>query len=121
MSSTCSATPASRLPKSIPMWRAAAARAAPAPSAAASAARPRHRAARVPEPPSDDDLAAPYPRTWAAFAALPGGADRLRAVAALERRWLAVSQGPAPAGLLNQLHGPLPPVAQAHEYDVIVA
>ena len=67
------------------------------------------------------DLAARYPRTWAAFAAMPGGTARLEAVAALERRWVGIAGGAVPGGLLATAHGALPAADPGADYDVVVA
>jgi len=66
-------------------------------------------------------LAVRYPRTTAAFAALPDGMARLAAVAALERRWQQAVGGGPPPDVLRQVRGALPVVAADHRYDVIVA
>jgi lycopene cyclase CruA len=77
----------------------------------------------IADPPADAAaaLAQHYPLTHAAFAAMPGGAATLAAVARLEQRWQQVSSGQVPLGLLSTVQGPLPPVPPAQVYDVIVA
>src|SRR3954469_24220749 len=52
-------------------------------------------------------IAAEYPRTYAAFVAMPGGAERLQAVRALERRWQRIAGGEVPGGVLACAHGRL--------------
>lgn len=62
-----------------------------------------------------------HPLTAAAFASMPGGAEALRGIEALERRWGRLSSGEVPVGLLGTAHGPLPEIRAENEFDVIVA
>ncbi len=66
-------------------------------------------------------IAARYPRTAAAFAAMPDGVERLAAVAALERRWQRAAAGAVPVDVMRTVYGALPSLAADHTYDVIIA
>ena len=72
-------------------------------------------------PLSAPDLAARYPLTVAAFAALPDGAAALAAVGRLQARWQAVWAEPPPARVIGRVRGVLPRLPVPDCYDVVIA
>lgn len=76
---------------------------------------------RQPGPAIPADLAARYPRTAAAFAAMPDGAAVLAAVRRLEARWQGVWAGPPPPDVLGRTRRPLPPLPPQDRFDVVIA
>jgi lycopene cyclase CruA len=67
------------------------------------------------------EVARRYPRTAAAFAAMPDGAAALAAVARLEARWRQVWTGPPPSHVLGRARRPLPTVPPGDRFDVVIA
>jgi lycopene cyclase CruA len=69
-------------------------------------------------------LARHYPKTVAAFEAMPEGEVALRAVAGLERNWVETnSKGAAPAATLHYVRdaAALPPCPRENSYDIVIA
>src|SRR5215212_6675318 len=75
----------------------------------------------VPTTETLEELATRYPRTAAAFAAMPDGPAALAAVARLEARWRQVWAGPPPARVLGRVRGRLPALPPADCFDVVIA
>jgi lycopene cyclase CruA len=73
------------------------------------------------DPPIPADLAARYPRTAAAFAAMPGGPQALAAVGRLDARWQGLWAGPPPSRVLQRTQRSLPAVPPQDRFDVVIA
>src|SRR5688572_12716597 len=75
------------------------------------------------------ELEGRYPRTVAAFAQMPDGEHALKAVAALERQWVALNRGEvqAPGGTAGEPFryvdnaDSLPECPPDNRYDVVIA
>ncbi len=67
------------------------------------------------------ELAARYPRTAAAFAAMPDGPLALAAVCRLEARWQGLWTGPPPLGVLGRARRSLPALPPQDCFDVVIA